>query len=33
MPGGKVLYVEDASSASIFPIDTTGTSIEVSVAD
>jgi len=33
MPGGQVLQIEGTFSASIYPIDTTGTSIEVSVAD
>ncbi len=33
MPGGKVLYVGGAASASVYPVGTTGTSYEVSVAD
>lgn len=33
MPNGKVLYVGGGFSASIYPVDETGTSIEVSVAD
>ncbi|PTQ60089.1 hypothetical protein C8J45_11340 [Sphingomonas sp. PP-CE-3G-477] len=33
MPGGQVLYVEGNFSASIYPVDETGTSIEVAVAD
>lgn len=33
MPGGQVLYVEGSFSASIYPVDETGTSIEVAVAD
>lgn len=33
MPGGQVLYIEGSSSASVYPIDETGTSIEVAVAD
>lgn len=33
MPGGRVLYVAGAFSASVYPVDETGTSIEVAVAD
>ncbi len=33
MPGGKVLYVGGPASASVYPVGTTGTSYEVSVAD
>ncbi len=33
MPGGKVLYVEGAFTASIYPVGTTGSSHEVSIAD
>lgn len=33
MPDGKVLYVGGGFSASIYPVDETGTSIEVPVAD
>ena len=33
LPGGKVLYVEGAFSASIYPVGTTRLSYEVSVAD
>jgi hypothetical protein len=33
MPGGKVLYVEGGTSASIYPIGTSGTTYEVPVAD
>lgn len=33
MPGGRVLQIEGSFSASIYPIDTTGTTIEVAVAD
>ncbi len=33
MAGGRVLQVEGMFSASIYPIDRTGTSIEISVAD
>ena len=33
MPEGKVLYVAGAASASVYPVDSTGTSIEVTVAD
>ncbi len=33
MPGGYVLQIEGTFSASIYPVDTTGTSIEVAVAD
>ena len=33
MPGGKVLYIEGGFSASVYPVDETGTSIEVAVAD
>jgi len=33
MPGGQVLYIEGAFSASVYPVDETGTSIEVAVAD
>lgn len=33
MPGGRVLYIEGSLSASVYPIDETGNSIEVPVAD
>lgn len=33
LPGGKVLYVEGSFSASVYPIGTTGSAYEVSVAD
>jgi len=33
LPGGQVLYIEGSFSASVYPIDETGTSIEVAVAD
>lgn len=33
MPGGQVLYIEGSFSASVYPVDETGTSIEVAVAD
>jgi hypothetical protein len=33
LPGGQVLYVEGSVSASIYPIGTTGSTYEVSVAD
>ncbi len=33
MPGGRVLYVAGTFSASVYPVDETGTSIEVAVAD
>lgn len=33
MPGGRVLMVEGAVGASVYPVDETGTSIEVAVAD
>ncbi len=33
MPGGRVLYVAGRFSASVYPVDITGTSIEVTVAD
>ncbi len=33
MPGGRVLYVGGTFSASVYPVDDTGSSIEVEVAD
>lgn len=33
MPGGLVLYVEGEFTASVFPVDETGTPYEVTVAD
>lgn len=33
LPGGRVLYVEGGFSASVYPVDETGTSIEVAVTD
>lgn len=33
MPGGRVLYVEGTFSASVYPVDDTGSSIEVEIAD
>lgn len=33
MPAGTVLYVAGAFSAAVYPIDETGTSYEVTVAD
>jgi hypothetical protein len=33
MPAGTVLYIGGKFSASVYPIDETGTSIEVAVAD
>lgn len=33
LPGGKVLYVEGSSSASVYPVGTTGSTYEVPVAD